>query len=207
MTINVQNTALTNTFDFWRTRTNEIANALATKVLTVDSNTTVGNASINGHIFIGNSSINAIVNSTSLVIGSNIVVNTTAFFTGNSTVNGYITPTGLYFNGVASIQSFSLNVQTSGTSAQLTDSFTQATYRSAEYFVNIKNNSANAVQMAKVSVIHDGGTSYLTEYAIVYSNTNLGEFSANCNTTHVRVYFTPTVTNTQIKAIKTLIVV
>jgi hypothetical protein len=42
MTVIVQNTNLTNTFDFWRGRTNELATAVSTLVITTNSNTTSG---------------------------------------------------------------------------------------------------------------------------------------------------------------------
>lgn len=48
MTIAVANTTLANTFGHWLTRVNEIADALSTRVITVNSNTTIGNASIQG---------------------------------------------------------------------------------------------------------------------------------------------------------------
>ena len=48
MTAAVQNTLTTNTFDFWRSRTNELAYAMTNLAVTVDSNTAVGNAAITG---------------------------------------------------------------------------------------------------------------------------------------------------------------
>ena len=48
MTVIVANTANTNTFDYWRNRTNELATAMSTKAVTVDSNTATGNAAITG---------------------------------------------------------------------------------------------------------------------------------------------------------------
>lgn len=48
MTIAVANTANTEPVSAWRTRTNEIAAALSTKVLTTDSNVTTGNSAVNG---------------------------------------------------------------------------------------------------------------------------------------------------------------
>ena len=48
MTILIANTANTNQVLFWRARTNELADAMSTKAVTTNSNTTVGNASITG---------------------------------------------------------------------------------------------------------------------------------------------------------------
>jgi hypothetical protein len=48
MTVSVNAIANTNTFDFWRNRTNELANAMSTVAVTVNSNTATGNAAITG---------------------------------------------------------------------------------------------------------------------------------------------------------------
>lgn len=48
MTVTVANTANNNTFDYWRNRTNELAYAMSTYAVTVNSNTAVGNATISG---------------------------------------------------------------------------------------------------------------------------------------------------------------
>lgn len=48
MTIAVSNTSLANTFGHWLERVNELAHAMSTKVVTADSNTVVGNVSIQG---------------------------------------------------------------------------------------------------------------------------------------------------------------
>ena len=63
MTINVANTTLTNTFEYFVNRTNELANAISTKAVTTDSNTTSGNAAITGTFsanvyIVGNSASN-----------------------------------------------------------------------------------------------------------------------------------------------------
>jgi len=102
---------------------------------------------------------------------------------------------------------FSVNTQTSGTSAQLVDSFLTASYRGADYTITIKDNGANAFHAAKTLILHDGGTSYMTTYGVIYSNTSLGILAANANATHIRLYLTPTVTNTQVKGVRTMVVV
>ena len=48
MTVAVANLEYANTFGHWVVRTNELAHAMSTKVLTADSNTTVGNVGLNG---------------------------------------------------------------------------------------------------------------------------------------------------------------
>jgi hypothetical protein len=48
MTVTVANTANTSTFNYWLNRTNELAHAMTTKAVTVESNAAVGNAQIIG---------------------------------------------------------------------------------------------------------------------------------------------------------------
>lgn len=48
MTVQIQQVANTNTFNFWLTRTNELADVISTKAVTVSSNAAVGNAAIVG---------------------------------------------------------------------------------------------------------------------------------------------------------------
>lgn len=50
MTVTVANTANTNTFDYWRNRTNELAFAMSTYAVTVGSNAAVGNATVIGTV-------------------------------------------------------------------------------------------------------------------------------------------------------------
>ena len=64
MSITIANTTLTNTFEYWVNRTNELADAMTNQVVTTDSNTTPGNAAITGMFSantfrVGNSSLNA----------------------------------------------------------------------------------------------------------------------------------------------------
>ena len=54
MAVNVSNTTTTNTFEFWRLRTNQMANLFRVKAVTTNSNTTPGSASITGTFSGGN---------------------------------------------------------------------------------------------------------------------------------------------------------
>ena len=257
MPISIANTNLTNTFDYWRTRTNEIADALSTKVLTVDSNNASGNIHINGTVSAvtlfansisgGNTGAsaalavtsnvvitgtgNAVLTSNSLIFpnSSIIVVNTAVVSTslrggnssvsanlsissdvliGNSSSNVYITANSISVNGTSILTTSALiNVATTGTSAQLIDSFVFASFRGSEYTIVIRDTNANNVQMTKALVCTDNGDGYITEFGTNISNTDLGIMSANANATHVRVYFTPTVANTLIKGQRLIVVV
>ena len=218
MTVTVSNTANTNTFDYWRNRTNELADAMTNKTVTVDSNTATGNAAITGTfsanvLFLGNTTVNSTSNSTSIVFGNtvqNTVVNTSSIFISNSTSNLTISipTTSQYANGKFFLNangSFTLvealikgNIETSGTTNTEINNYLTNTFASAEYLLAVKDNNANNYQSSKILITHDVDNAYLSEYAIIVSNNYVGSFFANSNTSHVRLYFNPTSTNTTI---------
>lgn len=223
MTITVANTANTSSFYYWVTRTNELAHALSNYVVTTDSNNTTGNAFVNGVFsattLAANSSIrggntstttvltvssNLNVTGTQLSVGSNVVLNASTISVGNSTVNVTINSSSI---GIVGFSTFSINVQTSNTDSQVIDYFTLSNYRTAEYVISLKNNAANAYQASKLLMIHNDGDSFVTEYGVLSTNTSLGSFSANANSTHCRLLFTPTAANTQVKGVRTNVVV
>jgi len=205
------------TFDVFFSSFNDIINAANTEFLTANTNA-------NGSVSIGNTYLNGIMFATTLCTtnlrGGNVqIANTLAIVSnlsmgatlnitvGTSTVNTYINSTSLSINGATLLPLQSqINVQTSGTTAQLVDTVVKSTYRGAEYIVTIADNAANNFQMAKAIVFHDSGIdAYLSEYAMFYSNTTMGIFTANANSTVIRLYFTPVQSNTQIKATRTVV--
>lgn len=265
MTVAVANTSNTSTFHYWLSRTNELADAMSNKAVTVGSNAAVGNAEITGYMFltgiiansvsggnttviapvyvtsnvfivdsniitIGNSTSNAylkrtelnisntfIANTTKILLGSNITFTTNDLTIGNSTVNTYVNSSTITINGVIintsssavalpEVAILSMNTRTTGTSAQIVDSFEIATYRAAEYMLTIKDNAANGHQVNKLLVLYDGSDASITDYGIIFSNTDLGTFTANANATHCRLLLTPTIANSQVKGSKTFIV-
>jgi len=71
----------------------------------------------------------------------------------------------------------SATATSSGTSVTL-DTFSTATYSSAKYLVQAKNGSGD-IEVTEVLVTVDGsGNVYITEYANVFSNASLAEFTA-----------------------------
>jgi hypothetical protein len=193
MTVIVANTSNTNTFDYWRNRTNELAYAMTTYAVTAgSSNAAVGNAAITGNF-----------NANTLSVG-NSSVNTT-IRTANSTQQS----NGQYFlnaNGSWSLIGapvYTDNTAITGTSAQLVDFYDLATYGTVEYLINVIDNNANNRLSTKFLTMHDTGAVYSTEYATMTTNTtNMGAFSANANSTHVKVYFTPVSSNANVKFIR-----
>jgi len=193
MTVTVANTANTNTFDYWRNRTNELAYAMSALAVTAGgSNAAAGNAAITGNftanaIIIGNSSVNTTI----------------------STANSVQQSNGQYFlnaNGNWSLLSASVytdNTVTTGTSAQIIDYYDFTQYGAVEYLVNVIDNSANNRLTTKILTTHDYSTVWISEYATITTNTsNMGTFSANANSTHVKLNFTPTSSNTTVNYIR-----
>jgi len=233
MTIEVANTEVTNTFEYWRTRTNEMATAFSNAVVTTNSNTAVGNAAITGTFSANIVVTNISTVNTSITVGSNVSLSTTSINVGNSTVNSSINSTSFSLsNSTVSFTiskptatqvsngAFFLNANnsftyvavpvlttntTTGTSAQEIDSYAIASYSGAEYVLSIKDNNSNSYSMTKLLTFHDTGSAYVTEYATMNSNASMGVFSAASNATHVKLSFTPVSTNATIKYIRTTI--
>lgn len=87
------------------------------------------------------------------------------------------------------------------------DSWAGATYRTCKYLVQIKQGTN--YQASEILVVHDGTTTYMTEYAIVESNGNLAAFTCDYNggtTARLKVVM-GAATSADIKMNKTLIVV
>lgn len=170
------------------------------------------------HIRLGTTGVNVASNSSHLSVSSpaqNAYINSIAFSLANSSVTfSLIKPTAeqvsdsnyfLNANGawaqlqIPDLGISNLAITTTGTSAQLFDVFTKNTIRSVEYTVSITNNSANGYQVQKLLAFQYNDDIDVTEYGLMFSNNLLGTFSANVNTTHGRIYFTPTAASETLK--------
>jgi len=198
MTVTVQAITNTNTMEFWLNRTNELANAMTTVAVTTNSNTAVGNAAISSaftaNVLIANTV--RVSNSTAnVVIG---VPNTTMISSGDYYLNANGSWAAIVTPVLAGV------ITTTGTGEQEVDNYNTTDYNGAEYFLHVKNNTANGYQATKILTVHNGNTgsptpnAYSTEYAIVTSNGVLGTFTATSNGTHVRLLVTPAFSNTTI---------
>lgn len=88
MTIAIANVQLSNTFGHWIQRTNELADAMSTKVLTVDSNTTVGNVSLQGTFSANVISAQTLTGPGNVTITSaNLIIDSSASVTAIGTVH------------------------------------------------------------------------------------------------------------------------
>ena len=191
MTAAVQNTITTNTFDFWRNRTNELAFAMSTLVVTVNSNTAVGNAAITGSFTANSLNVSNGTTSVAIPAPSSAAINNNNYYL-NANGNWSYVPTN---NGA-------LTVVSAG--PYIVDSFPMTSWNSAEYLLNAKDNSGNYVT-TKLLVTHDGINGYSTEYGTIITNNPLGVFSANSNTSHVILNFVPSVSSANVKFARTLV--
>ena len=92
---------------------------------------------------------------------------------------------------------------TTTTSASTIDSFTAATYRSAQYQIQITQGSNYHV--TTLNVLHDGTTVYLNEFGTIRTGASLASFDADIDSGNVRVRATPTTdSSTVFKLTKTL---
>jgi hypothetical protein len=192
MTATVANTANTNTFDYWRNRTNELAYAMSALAVTAGgSNAAVGDAAITGKltantISVGNASVNVVISTAN----STQISNGQYFLNANGNWGLVAAPTYTDFS------------YTSGNTAQLIDSYDMSVYGTVEYIINAVDNTANNRMSTKIFTSHNSADVYSSEYLTYVSNTAFGAFTANSNTTHARLYFTPTSTNTLVKFVR-----
>ena len=141
-----------------------------------------------------------------ITVGS--IVATTGQFSGNVTVGGTLTYDDVTFLdsvGVATARSgldvcagsitpvISLQAATTTlntTSASNIDTFAAATFRSAQYQIQITQGSSYHV--TTLNVLHDGSSVYLSEFGTIRTGSILASFDADIDSGNVRVRATPT---------------
>ena len=192
MTVTVANVANTNTFDFWKNRTNELADAMTNKVVTVNTAATTGNAEITGtftaNVLAGNTVYlsNTTSNLTISIPNTSVIASGDYFLNANGEWNAIVSPVT------------TLSVNTSGISSQQIDNYAMADFGGVEFFIRVKDQTppnANSYQAVKILTFHNGVTAFSTEYGSMISNAALGTFSVSTNTTHVILSMTPTLAN------------
>ena len=126
---------------------------------------------------------------------SQLDISTDLNISGVVTSTSYVLPDGLVSSGIST---------TSTISETAIDSFSASSYRTAKYQVQITRGSE--YQATEIIVLHDGTTTYETEYAIISTGNILGTFNTDMNTGNVRLLVTPSSSDvTTFKFFKTLI--
>ena len=83
---------------------------------------------------------------------------------------------------------------------QIVDTFSVSDFRTAKYIVQLEHDSDSKYHSTEILLTHNGTNAYLTEYAIVHTDSSLGDFDADIVDSNVRLKLTPSYTNTSIKA-------
>ena len=107
--------------------------------------------------------------------------------------------------GAGSLETTTTGITT--TSATIVDTFAVATYRTAEYTYHVKTTSGSPYYATgKINLVHDDTNVYLTEYAIVSTNSNddLATFTANISMGNVRLLAQGTNANITVKIAETV---
>lgn len=180
----------------------------------------LGDTRIVGILTIGAASITFDGNDKKVIIGEGITLTGTggANYVGVITASGFVGDGSLLTNlpggsGIATVArtlvsneaSISTGVTTTATSSETPiDTFSTSTYRCAKYFVQITKGTS--YHTTEIVVVHDGTTTYNTEYGIIKTNELLSTFDTDINTGNVRLLATPTSSSsTTFKIVRTLI--
>jgi hypothetical protein len=168
----------------------------------------IGGAGIGGNLYIGgkivvnddtdsnNTAQGSIVTAGGLGVAKDIVVG--GDITIGATANSTVIP-AIYSNNVILASYTSPSISSTGT-VNL-DQYSQTTYRTARYTVQIVDGSS--IHVTEIVVTHNGTDAYINEYGIITNNGELGTFNATANGTNVILTFTPTiVTSMSIKVVR-----
>ena len=149
------------------------------------------------------------INTSGIVTATSFVGNLTGNSTGNLTgnVTGDLTGdvTGDLTGNVYLSQGFVKSSSTTVTSTSQTaiDTFPAATYRSAKYQVQVTRGSE--YHITEVYLVHDGTSSYGTEYATIKTGSQLATFDSDINSGNVRLLATPSSSSSTVfKVVATL---
>lgn len=186
MVANIANTNLTNTFDYWRNRTNECADVLSSIAVTCDSNTTPGNAHISGTMW-----------ANGITIGNNSV-NTTIYAPTNAQKNS-----GDYFLNADGTWVLSATTTSNGTiiggANAVIDEWPMSDFAAAEYFIVLKDPATTSYISTKVMLIHDDIAVYMNEYGTLWNKTQFATFNAIKDGTSIKLLANAKVANFQYK--------
>lgn len=155
-----------------------VANLTATGTLSIGSNVIVNTSTV----FVGNSTVNTIHNSSSIAVGANIIVNTTIVFIGNSTVSLSANSstlilsntTGIYANGSLGTAN---QVLTSNGSTVYWATSTGGTLTT--YYANVGNAAASSFTITHnlnsnylITTVRENSTGYIVYPDIQQTSTN-----------------------------------
>jgi hypothetical protein len=183
------------------------------------TNSVTGNFTVSGNVSIGGTltyedvtnidSVGLITARSGVEVGSGTTLSPegNGFFVGVVTatsfvgdVTGDVTGNLNLSNGAVS----SATATTTTTSQTAVDTFAATTYRSVKYQIQITRGSE--YHITEVFIVHDGTTSYGTEYATIKTGSSLASFDTDIDSGNVRLLATPTSSSSTVfKLVRTLI--
>ena len=180
----------------------------------------LGDTRIVGVLTVGAASITFDGNEKKVIIGTGITLTGIggASYVGVITAAGFVGDGSLLTNlpgggGIATAAriivsneaSILTGVTTTTTSSETQiDNFSTSTYRCAKYFIQITEGTS--YHTTEISVVHDGTTTYNTEYGTLKTNELLSTFDTDIDTGNVRLLATPaSASPTTFKIVRTLI--
>jgi hypothetical protein len=164
-----------------------------TNTVVVNSSILVGYVNVNtNYISVGNSSVNVQITTPTAAQ----ISNGQYFLSANSTWSVLATPVLPVTNGT---------ITTSGLTTFIVDYWLISQYKAAEYLISVTDNNANNHYASKITSTHDGYSAYSTEYSQLVTNTAVGVFYVDSNSSCVRLNFTPVSSNTSVRFIRNII--
>ena len=122
--------------------------------------------------------------------------------------NSYFT--GDFYNNGVKIDFSSLparyTITTTGTTKQLIDSISAIDYRALDYVIAVKDTTGTGYQLSKLLILHDGTDTYITEYGVITTGTNLGVFTVDIVSDYIKLYLTPTCATSKVSIIRNQLV-
>ena len=203
MAVNVSNTLTTSTFEFWRLRTNQMANLFREKAVTTSSNTTPGSAAISGTFSGGNLKANGTTQSTSTTTGSlqtrgGLGVSRNAHIGGKLVVTGISNTANLNVAGTASATLFSGNGSSlTSVDADTLDGKDSTDFASNTYLASIYSSNSYLTATFTTNNYVDGrftSNSYINSRNLASNNYIQGRYTSNTyviNTYVSNSYVTP----------------
>jgi hypothetical protein len=180
----------------------------------------LGDTRIVGVLTVGAASITFDGNEKKVIIGTGVTLTGTggASYAGIITASGFVGDGSLLTNlpgggGIAtaartlvSNEALILTGVTTTTTISETpiDTFSSSIYRSAKYLIQITEGTS--YHTTEISIIHDGSTTYSTEYGTIKTNELLSTFDSDIDTGNVRLLATPaSSSSTTFKIVRTSI--
>jgi len=153
---------------------------------------------LNGVKLLANTDYTA-TNGTSIVLSANTAQDDTLDIQTYTGVSGFVSvDAAIVANTVT---------HTSATQV-VADSFLKTSFRSAKYIVQAEDTDHNnKYQVTEVLLIHNGSSTFTTEYGTVATSTSIVSIDSDVSGNDVRLLITPTSTNTKIKITRTSIMV